>query len=701
MLQRFNNALSALLGLACVTGTAFAMADAGQRSQGLALFNAHCSSCHSMDLRGSAHGSALKGSAFLDKWADRNTTALLRYNQANMPPGASDTLDEEQHLAVVAYVLSFNGIELGTALTADVPLAISTGEPVPLEAGQALESWASADTIDEAARSKSGFMNRPLDSFSPVSEAMLAQPSAGDWLSWRRTRDGHGYSPLQQVTRENVGELRLAWSLAMQDGSNQVTPLVHDGVMYLTHPGNIIQAVAADTGDVIWEYRYRFPPAAQTLGGPVRNIAIYGDKLYLATYDAAIVAVDARTGEQVWRTEKADYRQAYTHTAGPIVGGGVVLSGINGCELYIRDGCFITGHDPDTGEELWRTSTIALPGTPADETWAGMPPELRAGGDTWIAGSYDADLNLFFIGTSQAKPWVAASRGMSARDAALYTNSTLAIRPDTGEIAWHFQHIPGETIDMEVGFERVIIEVGGHKRLYTIGKDGILWQLDAATGEFIKLAETQAQTIYKVVDRVRGRVQYRDDIVEAGIGDTLSACPGIYGGHNWQASAYSPESRALVIPLHQLCSELVGRKVDMVEGGGGYGGDSRTFEMPGVDGMLGRLTAREVESLEELWSVEQRAMFLTGVLTTGGGLAFVGDVGRYFSAFDVKTGERVWRTRLAAPLHGYPISYSVGGKQYIAVPTGIGVFRALTATLYPEIYQPATGQALYVFALPD
>jgi len=692
-------ALQAIIAFSSVAQEA--SADAGQRSRGQALFNTHCASCHSMDLRGSAHGSALKGSAFLDKWGDRNTTALLRYNQANMPPGASDTLDEKRHLAVVAYVLSFNGIEQDVALTADVPLAISTGEQVPLEPGQALESWASAETIDEAARSKSGFANRAIDSFSPVSEATLAEPPAADWLSWRRTRDGHGYSPLQQVTRKNVGELRLVWSLAMRDGSNQVTPLVHDGVMYLTHPGNIIQAVTADTGDIIWEYRYRFPPEAQTLGGPVRNIAIYGDKLYLATYDAAIVAIDARTGEQVWRTQKADYRQAYTHTAGPIIGGNVVLSGINGCELYTRDGCFITGHDPDTGEELWRTSTIALPGTPGGDSWAGIPPELRAGSDTWIAGSYDADLNLFFIGTSQAKPWVAASRGMSVQDAALYTNSTLAIRPDTGEIVWHYQHIPGETIDMEVGFERVIIEVDGRKRIYTIGKDGILWQLDAGTGEFIGLAETQAQNIYKTVDRERGTVHYRDDIVDAGLGDTISACPGIYGGHNWQASAYSPESRALIIPLHQLCSELVGRKVALEEGGGGFGGDSRTFAMPGTDGMLGKLTARDVESLGERWTVEQRAMFLTGVLTTGGSLAFVGDVDRYFNAFDVKTGERLWRARLAAPLHGFPISYSVDGKQYIAVPTGIGVFRALTATLYPEIYQPATGQALYVFALPD
>lgn len=654
-----------------------------------------------MTLRGSAHGTALKGAAFIDRWGERNSTELLRFNQTNMPPGSSGNLSEDQHLEVVAYILAINELNPGKVLTAGESINIANGNKVDIEPGQALESWGSAGTIVEAARKKSGFTNSVVSGFQPVTETELASPSAADWLSWRRTRDGQGYSPLDQVTPDNIGELQLVWSLAMRDGSNQVTPLVRGGIMYLTHPGNIIQAVTADTGDVIWEYKYDFPPEAKTLGGRVRNIAIYGDKLFLATYDAAIVAIDARTGEQVWRTPKADHREAYTHTAGPIIGGGVVLSGINGCELYTKAGCFITGHDPDTGKELWRTSTIALPGSDGDDTWAGLASELRAGADSWIAGSYDADLDLFFIGTSQAKPWVAASRGMSARDAALYTNSTLAIRPDTGEIAWHFQHVPGETIDMEVGFERVLIEVDGTKRLYTIGKDGILWQLDPATGKFLGLAETQAQTIYSHVDKTTGQVTYRDDIVNAKIGDTISACPGIYGGHNWQATAYSPETRSLIIPLHQLCSDLVGRRVDIELGGGGYGGDSRTYEMPGSDGKLGRLASWDVKTMEQRWSVTQRAMFLTGALTTGGGLAFIGDVDRYFSAFDARDGKLLWQTRLVAPLHGYPITYSVKGRQYTAVPTGIGVFRALTAIVSPEIYQPSNGQALFVFALPE
>ena len=481
---------------------------------GAALYESHCAGCHSLSLRGSAHGAPLSGRGFTERWEAAGAAALLSYNQGRMPPGTSGDLSVEEHASIVAFLFERN------------ELALNPGEldALTAQAGDT-ESWAGAASVDALARSKSGFQNRKVADFKSVTEAQLANPAAADWLSWRRTRDGQGYTPLKTVNRDNVGKLQLAWSLAMHDGSNQVTPLVSDGVMYLTHAANMIQALHADTGDLIWEYRYDFPAESRALGGPVRNIALYENKLFMATYDAALVAIDAETGEQLWRTQKADYRQAYTHSAGPIIGDGVVLSGINGCELYTADGCFITGHDPDTGKELWRTSTIALPGDPHNASWGDIPLELRGGGDSWIAGSYDPELKLFFIGTSQAKPWVAASRGMTPADAALYTNSTLALRPDTGEIVWHYQHIPGETLDMEVGFERILITVDGEKRLYTIGKDGILWRLDAATGEYTGLAETQAQTIYAEVDKQSGRLRYRDDILEAGVGQPMEACP--------------------------------------------------------------------------------------------------------------------------------------------------------------------------------
>ena len=679
------------IGLAAaISPLSWAATDTGE-----SLYGQHCAGCHAATLRGSAHGAALSGPAFADKWSAASAQSFLAYQMAEMPPGEAQSLSPVQHAAIAQYVISQSDLEADSLLVSSAQ-TLTSATPDGVE----MVEFAEAGSVMDMARSAGAFSMRRVDPFRPVSTEELNQPDAADWLNWRRTPDGHGHSPLTKITRDNVSRLSMSWSMAMHEGSNQPTPLVRDGVMFLTHAHNKIQAIEAATGELIWEYQYAFPPASKMLGGPTRNIALWQDRLFLTTYDAAIVAIDATTGAELWRTEKADYREAFTHSAGPIVANGIVVSGINGCELFTQDGCFITGHDPTTGVELWRTATLAEPGTPEYATWGNVAPDRRGGGDIWIAGSYDPELDLVYFGTSQPKPWAAPSRGMSVEDAALYTNATLAIRPKTGELVWHFQHIPGETIDMEVGFERILADIDGEQTLLTVGKDGILWKLNRATGEYLDLLDTMGQTIFSV-DRETGRLTYREDIAKANIGDTYTACPGIYGGHNWQSATYDDARHLLFLPVHQLCSDMTPREVDLGPGGGGYGADAATYPMPGKEGLAGALLAIDVRTMEVRWKIEQPALFLSGALSTDGGLLFIGDLDRHFQAFDTETGARLWSTRLPAPAHGYPVTYEAEGRQFVAIPAGIGVFRALTAVIFPDIYQPPDGQGLFVFSVPQ
>ena len=570
----------------------------------------------------------------------------------------------------------------------------------------------------------------PSNEFPAVTDAMLQNPAPSDWLTWRRTLDGWGYSPLDEVTRENVDELQMVWTRALTNGNGEGTPLAYDGVLYVPSSGDVIQAIDAVTGDLKWEHRRDLPDDVYDfVGGNARNnrnIAIYDRLIINTSDDDYAVGLDATTGEIAWETQIFDYTVTPAgHSSGPIIADGKVISGRSCRPLGGPESCVIVAHDALTGEELWRRRTVPAPGEPGDETWGGVPFEERIHVGTWMPPSYDPELRLIYQGTSVTSPAPKFLLG-GADNAHLYHNSTLALDVDTGEIRWHYQHL-NDHWDLDHPFERMLVDTavapdpdavswinprlrsGDVRRVLTgiPGKTGVVYTLDRETGEFLWATPTIAQNVISDIDGATGAVTENAEVIFSALGQEVLACPTWAGGKDWEAGAYSPLTNAMYFPLRNTCARMLStnnpqgeRELALTEGGQRplaiYSLAARHQLAPGTD-QLGTVRAISAETGVTVWLHEQRAGTLS-LVTTGGGLVFGGDANGRFRAFDQETGDVLWEINLGSPVTGYPISYAVGGRQYVAVSTGSGA--GINLRLTPEL-RPSSGSSLFVFALPE
>ena len=543
-----------------------------------------------------------------------------------------------------------------------------------------------------------------LQNYRVVTAERLKEPVDGEWLMVRRTYDGWGYSPLDQISAKNVSRLQPVWTMSTSmNNGHEAAPLVNGGVMFVSTSFNQVLALDAKSGGVLWRYQSAVPTNAR--GKPVsRGVALFGDKVFVPLGEAALVALEAKTGKEVWRTVIGDNAAGQYLTAPPLVADGKLVAGIAGGDGANRG--FVAAYDPDSGRQLWKTHMTPAPGEPGNETWRG--DDWRIGGAaTWVTGNYDPEANLVYWGVGNGFPWV----GLARPGDNLYTASTVAIDAATGAIKGHFQYTPNESWDWDEVSPPILVDYqrGGRtvKGLINFARNGYLYFLER-TPQGISFVEGKPyvkQNVFKSLDPKTGRPDV-DLARKPDIGRIAEFCPSWHGAKNWQPGAYNPKTRMVYAPTQEnICAVMIGRTIQTSAGETRAASTQRMFIAPGAD-HLSEVQAWNVDTGKKVWSHNFATSPNWGpMMTTGGGLVFSGGTNdRMFRAFDASTGKVLWEFPTNSGIYAPATSFAIDGKQYVAVLSGWGQDAKLMQTRidavspgrFPEVPE---GGVIWVFAL--
>jgi alcohol dehydrogenase (cytochrome c) len=511
-----------------------------------------------------------------------------------------------------------------------------------------------------------------LAGLTTVTDRMLANPPAGDWLQWGRTYDGQNFSPLRFITRENVQNVKPAWRVPLRPGTSMPTPLVHDGVMFLQTMPDTVLALDGATGELLWRHQYKTSgPSSQKMG-----LALHGDRVFVPTSDLHVIALNAKTGELVWNHEIAATSQTgrgrYQLRSAPLVVRDKVIQGVTAS--FSPAGGFIVGLDINSGKELWRFNTIARPGEPGGNSWNGLPLEQRSGGSVWHQGTYDAQLNLIYYGvapTYDTAPLLNPSTAAGITADALYTNCTIALNPDTGKLVWYYQHVANDQWDLDWVFERQLVDltIDGRSRkvVMNVGKMAILDALDAATGAYLFSIDAGTQNVITRIDPKTGAKTF-DPNKWPDPKRPAVICPGVSGARAWPPTSYNAQSSLLFLPLTEWCQRFGPEGFKLLTSGVGL---SPVEHPDSADGTMGRLQVMDVRGRKLAWVHHQASPFSGSLLATAGGIVFSADLDPALKAFDEATGKLLWQGKLDDMPSGSIVTYSIGKTQYVAVIVGL------------------------------